>query len=41
MKSKKSKKSILAVRSQTPGGSVDPEKSRRILGGANPWIDGE
>jgi hypothetical protein len=40
MKSKKAKKSIQVVQILTPHGTVDPQKSRRILAGANPWLDG-
>lgn len=39
MKTQKQKKSILAVRTHSPGGAIDPQKSRRILGGAFPWVD--
>jgi hypothetical protein len=39
MKSTKQKKSIQAVRTLATHGSVDPQKSRRILGGGSPWIN--
>jgi hypothetical protein len=39
MKTKKAKKSILAVRRLASQGAIDPQQSRRILGGGSPWTD--
>ena len=40
MKTKNEKKALQTVRNHTPKGAIDSAKSRRIVGGGNPWFEG-